>query len=243
MTAIEHYFACLYCRLRLRFNLNDMSKVESGPFVGLKLCSSGSWGGHEARLAGTYERELASLVESIPVLGINHILDVGCADGYYTCGFAFKYSTVSVTAYDLSRRARWCTYSALLSNKLLDRVSIKTFFDVKNYQSRLDQRELLFLDCEGFESEIITSKTVDKFINSAILVECHDFVIPNITASLSLILEDSHDLQFIQSRDRTINDVPANLQNRESILSDIQEGRPNTMTWIWAIPKSWRNES
>jgi hypothetical protein len=216
-----------------------MSKVESGPFVGLKLCSSGSWGGHGARLVGTYEKELACVIESIPVLGINHILDVGCADGYYSCGFAFKYSTVSVTAYDLSRRARWCTYSALLSNKLLDRVSIKTYFDVKNYHSRVDQRELLFLDCEGFEAEIITTQTVHKFINAAILVECHDFVVPNITASLSLILQDSHELQLMQSRDRTMDDVPENMQNRESILSDIQEGRPNTMTWILAIPKSW----
>lgn len=243
MTEFEYYLACLYCRFRLGFNLDDMSQVESGPFVGLKLCSSGSWGGHGARLVGTYEKELAGVIESIPVLGINHILDVGCADGYYTCGFAFKYSTVRVTAYDLSRRARWCTYSALLSNKLLDRVSIKTFFDVENYQSRLDQRELLFLDCEGFESKIITYETIYKFINAAILVECHDFLIPNVTELLSSILANSHDLQFIQSRDRNIEDVPTNLQNRESILSDIQEGRPNTMTWIWAIPKSWRNES
>ena len=122
MTEFEYYLACLYCRFRLGFNLDSMSKVESGPFVGLKLCSSGSWGGHGARLVGTYEKELTDVIDSLPALGINHILDVGCADGYYTCGLAYKYASVSVTAYDLSRRARWCTYSALLSNKLLDRV-------------------------------------------------------------------------------------------------------------------------
>lgn len=239
MTKIEYYLACLYCRFRFRFNLNALSKVQVGPFAGLKLCSAGSWGGHRARLIGTYEKELAGVIESIPLLGINHILDVGCADGYYACGFSFKYPLVDVTAYDLSRRARWCTYSASKANKLLDRVLIEKFFDVKDYQLRLDKRELLFLDCEGFEAEIITSETVSKFINAAILVECHDFVVANVTEALSLILQASHHLQFIQSRDRTVEDIPANLPYRPSILSDIQEGRPNTMTWIWAIPKSW----
>ena len=216
-----------------------MATVESGPFIGLGLCASGSWGGHGARLAGTYEKELNEVIEGLPTLGIDHVIDVGCADGYYACGLAHRYAFVKVTAYDISRRARWCTYSAAKHNQLLDRVSVKSFFDVTKYHSQLDKRDFLLLDCEGFESEIITSETVAKFFNTAILVECHDFIIPRITESLSSILADSHNLRFIQSRERTLKDAPALLSERDSILNDIQEGRRGTMTWIWAIPKAW----
>lgn len=230
----------LYYQYRRGFDLQKMATVYSGPFSGMSLCSTGSWGGHGARLLGTYEKELNNVVSVIPSLQIEHIIDVGCADGYYSCGFAFKYPSVHVTAYDLSRHARWCTYSAARANKLLSRVSIYKFFDVKKYQSRLDRRELLFLDCEGFEIEIITAETVSNFSNAAIIVECHDFLIPNTTESLSEILQGSHDIEFIQTRDRMFSDIPANLPNTKSVLDDMQEHRPAVMTWIWAIPKSWK---
>jgi hypothetical protein len=243
MNAMEYFLARVYCYVRLRFELDQMSVVESGPFAGMKLCSAGSWGGHGARLVGTYELELSSIVGRLPELNIKHVIDVGCADGYYTCGLAFKYPSVSVTAYDLSRRARWCTYSAARANNLLSKISIRNFFDIHEFEAKSDVRELLFIDCEGFEAEIITVKNIVRVKNVAILVECHDFIVPNITESISAILHDTHTLEYVQSRERTANDIPLRIKARDNVLSEMQEGRPCTMTWIWAIPKSWRNGS
>jgi hypothetical protein len=240
MNAIEYLLARLYCFVRLKFNLEHMSLVESGPFSGMKLCAIGSWGGQGARLVGTYELELSSIIDSLQEFDITHVIDVGCADGYYTCGLAFKYPSVSVTAYDLSRRARWCTYSAARANNLLSKISIRNFFDVNEFEAKSDVRELLFLDCEGFEAEIITAKNIVRVKNVAILVECHDFIVPNITESISAILHDTHTLEYVQSRERTANDIPLWIEARDNLLSEMQEGRPCTMTWIWAIPKSWK---
>jgi hypothetical protein len=241
MNTFEFYLARMYCYVRFGFKLAEMSLVESGPFTGMKLCSAGSWGGHAARLVGTYELELASIIGSLQELDIKHVIDVGCADGYYTCGLAFKYPSVSVTAYDLSRRARWCTYSAASANNLLSKISIRNFFDIHEFEANCGVRELLFLDCEGFEAEIITFENVLRLKNVAILVECHEFIVPNITESISAILHDTHTLEYVHSRERTVSDIPPTIEARDNLLSEIQEGRPCTMTWIWAIPKSWTN--
>ncbi len=77
---------------------------------------------------------------------------------------------------------------------------------------------------------------MSKFTNAAIIV----VLIPNTTESLSELLQDSHDMEFIQTRDRTFSDIPANVPNTESVLDDMQEHRPAVMTWISAIPKSWK---
>jgi hypothetical protein len=241
MNVFEYHLARIFCKLRLGFDLNHMSTVKSGPFLGMKLCSKGTWAGHGARLIGTYEKELAWIVESVPLLNIQHVIDVGCADGYYICGFLYKYESIHGTAYDLSRRARWCTFSAAKANCILGRMSIEKFFDANKFQAKTDARELLFLDCEGFESQIINEVTIVKFENTAILVECHDHIVPNITSTLADIMQYSHDLVFVQSQERTELDIPENLQNASTPLADMQELRPCVMTWIWAIPKLWKN--
>jgi hypothetical protein len=239
VSVTKYVLLSLYYFFRYSHNVRDFRHVESGPFAGLRLCSEGSWMGHAARLLGTYEKELVPVVEEVGKLGITHVIDVGCADGYYSCGFAFRYPGVKVSAYDLSRRARCCTYFAGLANGLSKRLSVHSLFDINSFAPDTNMRELLLLDCEGFESEVVTEKSVHKLLHVAMLIECHDFIVPNITARISSLLATTHSVIVFMSQERTPLDLQELVIEREILVDELQEGRPCSMPWIWAVPLTW----
>jgi hypothetical protein len=100
-------------------------------------------------------------------------------------------------------------------------------------------RELVLLDCEGFEATIVNPTTIHKFLDVALLIECHEMYVNGITDNLLDLLKHSHVLETFTSQDRCVDDIPSTLSAREVLLSDMNEFRPFSMPWIWAIPKSW----
>lgn len=216
------------------------SKVESGPFAGLSLTTQASWGGQAARLVGTYEMELWPVIHQLSQLGISHVIDVGCADGYYACGIPYLYPEIRMTAFDLSITARCQTRYAASANALSSRVTVKRFFDITTFQPFNNERELLLLDCEGFEQYIITPETVNTLIPVCVLVECHDMFVPGVTAQLETLLSKTHAIQQIHSVERSLSDVPEGVERRPTLLQEIQELRAGPQTWIWAVPRAWK---
>jgi hypothetical protein len=240
MVSLTKYFLLsLYYFVRHNHNVRDFKRVESGPFAGMKLCSEGSWTGHAARLLGTYEKELVPVVEEVNELGIANVIDFGCDDGYYSCGFAFKYPSIRVSAYDLSRRARCCTHFAGVANGIAKRLTVHSLFDITSFTPDTNIREMLLLDCEGFEAEIVNEKNVHKLVHVAMLIECHDFIVPNITSRISGLLAITHSIHVYMSQDRTPMDLQDLVMQRETLVGEMQEGRPCSMPWIWAVPLSW----
>lgn len=239
LASAKYFLYSLYYFARHNHNVRNFKTVETGPFMGMKLCSDGSWIGHAARLLGTYEKELVPVVEVVSKLGITHVIDVGCADGYYSCGFAFKYPALRVSAYDLSRRARCCTYYAGLANGISKRLSVHKLFDVTSFTPDTNVREMLMLDCEGFEAEVVTEESVHKLQNVAMLIECHEFFVPNITSRISALLASTHSIRVYMSQDRTPMDLLELSIDRETLLDEMQESRPCSMPWIWAVPLNW----
>jgi hypothetical protein len=233
------WVARLYFLIRYRFNVGRFSNVESGPFAGMRMCEKGSWGGHKARLLGTYEKEIAHIVSSIDQWEIDHVIDVGCADGYYSCGFAYRYPNLSVSAYDISTLARCCTYFAARANKVNHRLSVCNRFDVNVLLATNKERILLFLDCEGCESHIITDSSLPLLRNVAILVECHEMYVSGVTERIKKALIETHAVDEVHTANRTIEDAPHGMHMRPKILVEMDECREGDQSWIWAVPKKW----
>jgi hypothetical protein len=239
MSVLLLWLGSLYFRIRYRFNVHDVSAVCSGPFKGSLLNSQGSWPGHKARLIGTYEQELFGVVSCIDRLKIKHVIDVGCAEGYYSCGIANTFPNIFVTAYDLSTLARCCTYFAARAAGNLAKIKVARYFDVSGWHPRTDIRELVILDCEGFESTILNSNTVQKFTHVGLLVECHEMYVQGITQDLVNLLDPTHVVEIIWSTNRDDSDIPVIEGGRTISVDDLNEYRPFPMPWIWAYPKSW----
>jgi hypothetical protein len=65
-------------------------RVFQGPFVGMEYATSATSGAHMPRLLGTYESELYPYLLQFAQSGLEEIIVLGCAEGYYAVGLASR---------------------------------------------------------------------------------------------------------------------------------------------------------
>lgn len=66
-------------------------RVRYGPFAGMEYIEGleHTLADLVAKLLGTYEREVAMVIQEWMSLGITCLIDIGCAEGYYAVGYAY----------------------------------------------------------------------------------------------------------------------------------------------------------
>jgi hypothetical protein len=63
-------------------------------------------------------------------------------------------------------------------------------------------RTLLFMDCDGPEYELLDPQMAPSLRKADIIVECHDYLNPQITETLLRRFSESHTIERIASRKR-----------------------------------------
>src|SRR5207302_355482 len=64
------------------------ARILGGPFAGMEYVSAATEGALVPRLLGTYESELHPHLQAFAEAGLDCVVDVGCAEGYYAVGLA-----------------------------------------------------------------------------------------------------------------------------------------------------------
>ena len=217
--------------------------IPHGIFKGMKYVNRGSAGAwYEPKLLGTYESEIVPAMKEILQTRYTGIVDVGCGEGYYATGLAWKNPQAKVYAFDTNEDAQnLCSQNVKLNN--LDNVVIGDWCDANTLVNlNIGRRGLIFIDCEGYEVELITRDTVQELYPHDFIIETHDWVDINITKNLIDILSDTHNIQIFSSVDdidKAYNyDVPIlnglSLEDRRDLL---REGRCCIGKWIYAKSK------
>jgi len=218
--------------------------VRHGPFRGMRypeLAAAGST--LFPKLLGSYERELADIIESISAGAYTDIVDIGCAEGYYAVGLAMRIPTATVWAFDTDPHAiALCARMAAL-NGVKDRLRIGEFCSPDTLAAlALSSRPLIVCDCEGYEARLFPSSLDPLLQRCALLIETHDFIDPAISRRLIARFVDSHEVQMISSLDDIKKShvynypelQPYDLKLRRLLLG---EQRPAIMEWLWATPR------
>lgn len=177
--------------------------VRHGPFQGMKYPASTSVGSQLfPKLLGSYEREIAGIIEDICRTPYSEIVDIGCAEGYYAVGLAMRIPTASVYAYDTNSEAiRLCEQMAVL-NGVDDRVAVGAFCDIEALKSiPFTERSLIISDCEGYEKVLFTEEMASFLTHHDLLIEVHDFLDLDTSAVLRERFKSSHDIHVVQSLD------------------------------------------
>jgi hypothetical protein len=215
--------------------------VQGGPFSGMiysKLeanCSA-----FYPKMIGSYESELHPIINKISSLNLDRIYDIGCAEGYYAIGFALKFPTIKIHAFDSNEKALDnCRENAKI-NKLLN-VKFHGIFDTETLQALNFNNSLIVCDCEGYESEIFIEKNIEYFKNSFILVETHDFKKIDITKKLKGLFSLSHKIiEFHSTSDfykvfyyKFHNPSKLDILTRWYLYA---EHRPSIMSWLYLEP-------
>jgi hypothetical protein len=214
--------------------------VQGGPFTGLRYPDepASAPGDLVAKLLGTYERELHAALSGWVAGGYTHLIDVGCAEGYYAVGLARRVRQASVYAYDIDPYARSrCTALARL-NGVEQRVHVRGACEPSSLGEFPEHGVALLSDCEGYERTLLDPTSAPRLRHWPILVELHEFIDPSITETIRSRFADTHDVEIIEGEGRQ-DDAREELaftssRHRAAMLG---ERRPGPMRWAHLRPR------
>jgi hypothetical protein len=192
-----------------------------------------------AKLVGSYECELypvfAEWVAARPV----HVIDIGCAEGFYAVGLARAITGATVHAFDIDELARRRCAQLARVNGVEDRVRIGGELRPEELGELPADGVVVLSDCEGAELDLLDPARAPRLLGWGMLVEVHDFVDPSISAVLTERFSDTHEIEFIAGRERVSGALPElgflSATQRSALLS---ERRPGAMRWAVMRPRA-----
>jgi len=215
--------------------------VTAGPFKGLKYRYwHPSWNGLNNML-GTYEHELAPVVERAIMLAPDVFINVGSAEGYFTLGMAMRLPSARVIAYDLKASARYMLGQNADLNGLRPRIDQREGCTPQLLQHALKDARcpMVVCDCEGYEEILLDSTSVPLLTQAIILVEVHDATgfAPGVADRLRDRFSATHRIEMVRERKLVPADRPAGLalDDREWLeCVDGDRGLPGL--WYFMVP-------
>jgi hypothetical protein len=215
------------------------NKVVRGPFKGMSYHSDADAEGClPPKLMGFYELELGDLMIQLTDRPWRRIIDVGCAAGYYTTGFARAVPKANVHGFDIDTDKQRLARTAADMNNVADRVSIAGICDHGTLQSLTGADCLLIVDIEGGEDQLLEPRLVPSLAATTLLVELHDFVDAGISGRLITRFSPSHTIEMIDAARRE----PTRFPELEAIPRRLRawavdERRPPGMQWAFLTPR------
>ena len=220
--------------------------VRGGPFEGMQYID-------EARrqirllprLLGTYEIELWEPLEQAIDRGYQSIVNVGAGEGYYVVGLARAIPEARIVAFEDNQERQELVRKMAAHNGVRDRVQVHGRCEVADLREAVGGNEncLVVMDVEGAEMTLLDPEVAPGLARCAVLVEIHDFVDDNLSATIRSRFAPTHDIVEIDQRARTLDDFPlrtplgsGRLLSKRYIKS-MDEGRPARMIWFSMTPK------
>src|SRR5262249_13179873 len=98
-------------------------------------------------------------------------------------------------------------------------------------------RPFVLVDCEGGELNLLTGVDRSVFRRTILLVECHDYICPQISNTLIGFFEGCHAIFKVEQGPRNPHKHKILLswpENEKWLV--ISESRPQTMHWLFMVP-------
>ena len=212
--------------------------ILNGPFKGMKYIKTSTFGPILPKLIGSYEEPINLWIEEVLNYEYDTIINIGSGEGYYASGFA-KYSPNSnVFAFDIDKRG------ILLLNKIkylnnLNNLSTSSDISYNFINDIIFKKSLIFIDVEGYEYFYLNLDNIPNLTKSDIIVEVHNFIIPNLEEILIKRFQNSHHMQVIKDPNTRLSSY-YNLNKFSNTQKDflIDEKRYKNMSWMFLISKN-----
>lgn len=221
--------------LKNTFLSHHGAHILSGPFAGMDYLTEASEGALMPRLLGTYEAELHPHLEAFCDEGVDCVIDVGCAEGYYAVGMARILPDATVHAYDIDPRARAACAALATRNGVADRVILGETFAPTDFEPFAGRSVLVIMDVEGAESELLRPDISPALAGMRLIVETHG---PRITETLQQRFAATHEVTRVDLGPKTA-DLPAWLSalgHLDQLLA-VWEWRRGPTPWLVMKPR------
>jgi hypothetical protein len=205
-------------RFRRAIGLDDLerdlverlrSRVHGGPFAGMRYTPQAVGSVLLPKLLGCYEAELHDFIASLNPMKYAAVINIGCAEGYYTVGFALRWPHVRSFAFDVDPLARRLCANLARLNGVGERVIIAGGCDFASLRRCLAEPALIVSDCEGCEHQLLCPERVPALRTADILVELHECAGRSCVDGLLQRFASSHTLQLVSSTERDPAALPA----------------------------------
>jgi hypothetical protein len=214
--------------------------VQGGPFAGLQLPTSGSWGNLGPLLVGCYEEELHGVVEELIAGRPQVIVSVGSAEGYYAIGLARRLPDATVYAFDIDEEAQRLTRHTARLNGVDARVHIAGECTSETLAQLVTPETLLVVDCEGCELELLRPDRAPSLRAATMLVEMHDIDDPETSSKLLAGFRPTHKIRIVQATERAHTTYAAldGLAQPDRIIAveELRPVEPHPMEWAVLSP-------
>jgi hypothetical protein len=202
------------------------------------------------KLLGIYERELNSVIEKACRLGLDLIVDLGAAEGYYAVGMARRNPQSRVVAFEADAQGRMALERMAKLNEAGARVAIRGRCEPDDLAAALEDstgRLLVICDVEGHERIILDPSAVPALARAWMIVEVHEFLCPGITRTLTEKFSATHRIEHLWQEDRFYGEYPfrtvgTSILPRRYLNWAVSEWRPERMAWLWMEPRAGPNE-
>lgn len=212
--------------------------IYSGPFKGMEYLNYSTEGCLLPRLLGSYEAELHPDLMKFVDEGIDTVVDIGCAEGYYAVGLARLMPHAIVHAFDTDPRAREACLGLAKKNGVETQVVIGETFTGDLFERFTSSKTLVMIDTEGFEEELMKPAIWPALRRLNIIMETHPGVHPGIEATMRERFENSHDIIRLTTGPRSA-DLPPWLMSLPHLdqLIAVWEFRSTPTPWFVMRPK------
>ncbi|MCU0833655.1 MAG: hypothetical protein MUC77_04345 [Chromatiaceae bacterium] len=218
----------------------------SGMFAGMDYAAESHGSLFLPKILGTYEKELTNHLDRLQEEAIEAIVVVGAAEGYYAVGFALRWKTACIVAFEPNPAARTCLAAMAHKNGVANRLQVQGICDVPSLRSALNMavRPFVLVDIEGGEAILLDPTVVEELGKATVVVELHEFAVPGVGALIRSRFEGSHEIEEVFAVPRTPHDFPLDLGRLKGSVSAgaavqiMSEGRPPNMSWLVIRPKA-----
>ncbi|OYX35103.1 MAG: hypothetical protein B7Y99_04420 [Caulobacterales bacterium 32-69-10] len=213
--------------------------IQDGPFKGMTYVAAATEGALLPRLIGSYESELHPHILALIEEGIETVIDVGCAEGYYAVGLARLIPGATIHAYDTDPAARTACRTLAEANGVSDRVTIGETFKGEDFAGFTPGKTLVFMDIEGGEHALLDPEAYPALKGLHILVETHPNARLDLTAIITERFAASHDIIRVEMGPKT-TPLPAWMTKLSHIdqLIGAWEWRMRPTPWLVMRPKA-----
>lgn len=219
-------------------------RVQNGPFAGMKYPKMDAVGSSIfPKLLGSYEKELWEVFERLKQNVYTEIIDIGCAEGYYSVGFARLEQQGRVVAVDTDAKARKLCAEMAALNAVAHKLELRSSLTASELASfSFSGRALIISDCEGFEKDLFTASSIANLKNCDVLIETHKDFEPGISEALQVLFAASHTAQIIRSIDDYEKAESYHFPELDSLRfaekrAVLAENRQYIMDWLLFEPK------
>lgn len=210
--------------------------VFSGPFEGMKYIPEWRGSYFTQKLIGSYEKELSEIIEQICRSKYPVIVDVGAAEGFYACGFAFRSPDSRIIAFEADRSLHGALHKIASQDGIGDRITLNGHCGPEDLAAALGSsgRGLLVMDVDGGEMELLRPDVCPRLATTDILVEVHDRIVPGVTEAIRNRFSITHTIEYIRQTPRTEADIPPGIAiDPELAILAMDECRGDGNDWLW----------